>query len=94
MAANKYKALAKQADAAFKGKYKDDLNKLAGLSRAEIDAITPDEEDLRAYFHPYESCGAGIGRQPEAGRAGDKDQGTWGGGDKGCKEGSDAGGIT
>ena len=34
---------------AFKGKYKDQLNELAGLSRSEIDAITPDTTDLEKY---------------------------------------------
>lgn len=34
---------------AFQGKYKDELNYLAGLSRAEIDALTPDTSDLQKY---------------------------------------------
>lgn len=34
---------------AFRGRYKDELNELAGLSRAEIDAITPDMTDLQKY---------------------------------------------
>lgn len=34
---------------AFKGKYKEELDELAGLSRAEIDAITPDMTDLQKY---------------------------------------------
>lgn len=34
---------------AFEGLYKDELNALAGLSRAEIDAITPDTTDLQKY---------------------------------------------
>jgi len=34
---------------AFKGKYKNELNELTGLSRAEIDAITPDLTDLQKY---------------------------------------------
>lgn len=34
---------------AFKGKYKRELDELAGLSRAEIDAITPDMTDLEKY---------------------------------------------
>ena len=33
----------------FKGKYKDQLNALCGLSRAEIDKITPDMTDLEKY---------------------------------------------
>lgn len=35
--------------AAFKGKYKAELNALAGLSREEVDAITPDATDLEIY---------------------------------------------
>lgn len=34
---------------AFRGKYKQQLDELAGLSRAEIDAITPDITDLQKY---------------------------------------------
>lgn len=34
---------------AFMGKYKDQLNELAGLSREEIDKITPDITDLQKY---------------------------------------------
>jgi Glu-tRNA(Gln) amidotransferase subunit E-like FAD-binding protein len=34
---------------AFEGLYKDELNGLMGLSRAEIDAITPDLTDLEIY---------------------------------------------
>ena len=49
MPVNKYTALARQADAAFKGAYKDQLNKLAALSKDEIDAITPGEDDLKMY---------------------------------------------
>lgn len=33
----------------FKGEYAAELNELLGLSRDEIDAITPDTEDLRVY---------------------------------------------
>lgn len=36
--------------AAFEGEYKDELNDLAGLSREEIDKITPDDvTDLQKY---------------------------------------------
>ena len=38
-----------KADAQFKGQYKDEINGLLGLSRAEIDAITPDGTDLEVY---------------------------------------------
>lgn len=34
---------------AFAGKYKDELSLLAGLSRTEIDAITPGITDLQKY---------------------------------------------
>lgn len=34
---------------AFKGTYKDQLNELEGLSRAEVDRITPDTTDLEKY---------------------------------------------
>ncbi len=34
---------------AFKGRYKDELNDLLGLSKTEIDAITPDTTDLETY---------------------------------------------
>ncbi len=34
---------------AFRGIYKNELNELAGLSRADIDEITPDMTDLQKY---------------------------------------------
>lgn len=34
---------------AFEGEYKDQLNDLMGLSRAEVDQITPDTTDLELY---------------------------------------------
>jgi hypothetical protein len=34
---------------AFEGKYKDEINALMGLSKAEIDSITPDLTDLEIY---------------------------------------------
>ena len=38
------------ADAAFNGQYKTELNQLNGLSKDEIDAITPDDTtDLQTY---------------------------------------------
>ena len=49
MPENRFDRLAAEADAAFNGKYKDELNSLCGLSREEIDSITPDSEDLRVY---------------------------------------------
>lgn len=38
-----------EADAAFNGAYKEELNKLTGLSKEEIDSVTPGTEDLRVY---------------------------------------------
>ena len=37
--------------AAFEGAYKDELNDLMGLSRSEIDKITPDTTDIQTYDH-------------------------------------------
>ena len=34
---------------AFEGQYKDELNSLMGLSKTEIDAITPDTTDMEIY---------------------------------------------
>ncbi|MBL4762058.1 MAG: hypothetical protein JKY93_05085 [Gammaproteobacteria bacterium] len=34
---------------AFEGRYKDEINGLMGLSKSEIDEITPDLTDLEAY---------------------------------------------
>ncbi len=39
----------KRADEAFRGQYADEINGLLGLSRDEIDAITPDSTDLQTY---------------------------------------------
>ena len=49
MAKNKFSQLFADADAAFNGGYKEELDKLTGLSTDEIDSITPDTEDLRVY---------------------------------------------
>lgn len=49
MPENRFKKLFKEADAAFNGEYKAELDKLAGLSRDEIDSIVPGTEDLRVY---------------------------------------------
>lgn len=38
-----------QSGKAFSGTYKTELNELAGLSREEIDVITPDTTDLQKY---------------------------------------------
>jgi len=34
---------------AFEGEYKEELTELMGLSRADIDAITPDTTDIEKY---------------------------------------------
>ncbi|MFN2369804.1 MAG: hypothetical protein ABR506_01475 [Candidatus Krumholzibacteriia bacterium] len=39
----------READESFKGRYKDEITALMGLSREEIDAITPDPTDVRVY---------------------------------------------
>jgi hypothetical protein len=46
---NRFTDLFAEADAAFDGKYKDQLNKLMALSKEEIDAVVPGTEDLRVY---------------------------------------------
>lgn len=45
----RFKKLFKEADAAFNGVYKVELDNLTGLSKDEIDAVTPGTEDLRVY---------------------------------------------
>jgi len=50
MPENRFSALFAEADAAFNGKYKMELNELAGLSKEEIDAVTPDTTDLKMYL--------------------------------------------
>jgi tRNA U54 and U55 pseudouridine synthase Pus10 len=49
MPENRFTQLFKDADAAFNGKHKKELNELQGLSKEEVDAITPGTEDLRVY---------------------------------------------
>lgn len=46
---NDFKETLRKGREAFKGKYKNELNLLLGLSRAEIDSITPDTTDLQKY---------------------------------------------
>ncbi len=50
MPENRFSALFAEADAAFNGKYKMELNELAGLSKEEIDAIAPGTADLKVYL--------------------------------------------
>ena len=40
---------AKRNREAFRGQYKDELNALMGLSKEEIDLVTPDTTDLEIY---------------------------------------------
>ncbi|MDQ7006138.1 MAG: hypothetical protein Q9Q40_02795 [Acidobacteriota bacterium] len=43
------RAALKRADEAFKGKYRDAIDQLSGLSREEIDAIAPGGGGYQAY---------------------------------------------
>lgn len=45
----KLKERAKRNRAAFRGMYKDELKALMGLSKEEIDKITPDTTDMEVY---------------------------------------------
>lgn len=49
MAKNRFDDLFEEADAAFTGQYKVELNKLYGLSKDEIDSIMPGTADLQMY---------------------------------------------
>ncbi len=49
MAENRFDDLFADADAAFNGRYKKELNQLMGLSKEDIDAITPETTDLKVY---------------------------------------------
>ena len=49
MAENRFDDLFAEADAAFNGLYKKELNQLVGLSKEEIDSITPETTDLKIY---------------------------------------------
>ena len=49
MAENRFDDLFADADAAFNGLYKNELNQLVGLSKEEIDSITPETTDLKTY---------------------------------------------
>lgn len=46
---NKYDAAFQQADAAFDGQYKTQLQQLLGLSKEELTAITPSATDMKVY---------------------------------------------
>lgn len=45
----RFEKLFEEADAAFNGSYKDELDGLTGLSKEDINAITPDTEDMKVY---------------------------------------------
>ena len=49
MAENRFTDLFAEADTAFNGKYKTELNGLMGLSKVDIDSITPGTSDLQIY---------------------------------------------
>jgi hypothetical protein len=46
---NEFDDLFKEAEDAFNGEHKNELNSLLGLSREEIDSVTPDTSDLIIY---------------------------------------------
>lgn len=46
---NRFDDLFAEADAAFNGAYKNELNQLVGLSKEEIDMVTPGISDLATY---------------------------------------------
>lgn len=41
--------LAQKANKSFNGKYKEELDQLARLSKEEVNSVTPGEEDARTY---------------------------------------------
>lgn len=49
MIENRFTDLFAEADSAFNGLYQKELNDLLGLSREEIDALSPGTTDLQAY---------------------------------------------
>ncbi len=49
MAGNRFTKLFEEADAAFKGAYRDELNQLEGLSKEELDSVIPGTADLTVY---------------------------------------------
>lgn len=49
MSKNRFTNLFADADAAFNGKYKEELKALTGLSKDEIDALTPVTSELKTY---------------------------------------------
>ncbi len=49
MPGNRFTKLFAEADQAFNGSYKDELNELMGMSKEEIDSIIPGTTDLQVY---------------------------------------------
>ncbi len=49
MEGNRFTKLFAEADLAFNGSYKDELNNLLGMSKEEIDSIMPGTTDLQIY---------------------------------------------
>ena len=49
MSENRFTKLFEEADQAFDGLYKDELDGLVGLSKEEVDSVTPGTADLRVY---------------------------------------------
>lgn len=49
MPENRFHTLFAEAEAAFDGVHREKLNDLAGLSKEEIDSVTPGTADLRTY---------------------------------------------
>lgn len=49
MPENRFTELFAEADVAFNSQFKNELNALMGLSRAEIDSVTPGTTDLQVY---------------------------------------------
>lgn len=49
MAENRFSELFEDADAAFNGEYKEELNNLMGLSHEDIDSVVPGTTDLQVY---------------------------------------------
>jgi vesicle coat complex subunit len=45
----RFSGLFEEADAAFNGIHKAELDELTGLSKEDIDSVTPGTEDLRVY---------------------------------------------
>ena len=49
MTENRFSNLFADADAAFNGVYKNELNELTGLSKSDIESIIPGTTDLQTY---------------------------------------------